>query len=245
MVVIIGTARVVCGAGFMKRHGVRPSVPAWVHTSKPAAAGLLLWARTCSSGISCCGAARAWDIDQLLRQRRANAGSGTLSAYVGCWLLCTDLLSLLLWRLVVQWTKKRRRQSAVSASKQVRRSSDTGPKRTLTASSSLVSSQRRRHAGAEQRLPCGCVRSGRRRQELAGSALRPRHVPRHVRPDHRGHLPTGHQLQQTGPSLLECSNLNTIRRRFFGASSLKDLFDNIDNHVIIDFIKETHFYALV
>jgi len=45
--------------------------------------------------------------------------------------------------------------------------------------------------------------------------------------------------------LVECSNLNTIRQRFFSVSSLKDLFDNFDNHVIIDFIKETHFYALV
>jgi len=45
--------------------------------------------------------------------------------------------------------------------------------------------------------------------------------------------------------LVECPNLNTIRQRFFRVSSLKDIFDNIDNHVIIDFIKETHFYALV
>jgi len=42
------------------------------HSSKPAAVGMLLWARR-----------RAGDIDRLLQQRRANAGSGTLSACVG------------------------------------------------------------------------------------------------------------------------------------------------------------------
>ena len=45
--------------------------------------------------------------------------------------------------------------------------------------------------------------------------------------------------------LLQGANLNTIRLRFFRVSSLKDLFDSIDNQIIIDFIKETHFYALV
>ena len=44
---------------------------------------------------------------------------------------------------------------------------------------------------------------------------------------------------------LQCANLNTIRQRFFGVSSLKDLLDNIDNQIIIDFVKETHFYARV
>jgi len=56
---------------------VHLSVPARAHSSKPAAAGLLLWAR------------RAGDISRLLhagaqQQRRADAGSATLSAYVGC-----------------------------------------------------------------------------------------------------------------------------------------------------------------
>jgi len=53
------------------RLSVCLSVPAWANGSKPAASGLLLWAR------------RAGDIDRLLQQRRrANAGSATLSAYV-------------------------------------------------------------------------------------------------------------------------------------------------------------------
>jgi len=38
------------------------SVPAWAHSSKPTAAGLLLWAR------------RAGDIDRLLKQRREQNG---------------------------------------------------------------------------------------------------------------------------------------------------------------------------
>ena len=65
------------GAGSVKRYGVRLfvrlSVPAWAHSSKPAAAGLPVWDR------------RTKDIDRLLQQRRANTGSATLSAYVGSW----------------------------------------------------------------------------------------------------------------------------------------------------------------
>jgi len=61
----------------MKRYGVRLSVrlstPAWAHSSKPAVAGLLLWARRQEMSIVCCSSGVL----------RANAGSATFTADVG------------------------------------------------------------------------------------------------------------------------------------------------------------------
>jgi len=37
-------------------------------------------------------------------------------------------------------------------------------------------------------------------------------------------------------------SLKDVRNKYFVASSIKDLFDNIEAHKIIDFIKETRFY---
>jgi len=42
--------------------------------------------------------------------------------------------------------------------------------------------------------------------------------------------------------LVECANLRDIREKYFIVSSLADLFNTVDNHTVIDFIKETHFY---
>ena len=42
--------------------------------------------------------------------------------------------------------------------------------------------------------------------------------------------------------LVECVDLKDARNKHFVASSIKDLFDNIEAHKIIDFIKETRFY---
>jgi len=42
--------------------------------------------------------------------------------------------------------------------------------------------------------------------------------------------------------LVECVNLKDVRNKHFVTSSIKDLFDNIEAHKIIDFIKETRFY---
>jgi len=42
--------------------------------------------------------------------------------------------------------------------------------------------------------------------------------------------------------LIECVDLNDIRNKHFVASSIKNVFDNIEAQKIIDFIKETRFY---
>ena len=42
--------------------------------------------------------------------------------------------------------------------------------------------------------------------------------------------------------LVECVDLKDLRNKHFVASSIKDLFDSIETHKIIYFIKETRFY---
>ena len=42
--------------------------------------------------------------------------------------------------------------------------------------------------------------------------------------------------------LLDCPDLQDIRQNYFSASSLKDIFENVENQNIVGFIKDTHFY---
>ena len=42
--------------------------------------------------------------------------------------------------------------------------------------------------------------------------------------------------------LVDCVDLKDVRNKLFVASSIKDLFDNIEAHKIIDIIKETRLY---
>jgi len=45
-------------------------------------------------------------------------------------------------------------------------------------------------------------------------------------------------IVQTAP----CHMPSDVREKYFTVSSLADLFNRVDNHTVIDFIKETHFY---
>ena len=42
--------------------------------------------------------------------------------------------------------------------------------------------------------------------------------------------------------IIECVNFAAIRSRYFSASSMKDVFENVNEQSIIDYIKEVHFY---
>jgi len=42
--------------------------------------------------------------------------------------------------------------------------------------------------------------------------------------------------------LIECVDLNDVRNKHFVASSVKDLFNNVEAQKNVDFIKETRFY---
>ena len=42
--------------------------------------------------------------------------------------------------------------------------------------------------------------------------------------------------------LMECIDFNDVHNKHFVASSIKDLFENVERQNIIDFIKETPFY---
>jgi len=42
--------------------------------------------------------------------------------------------------------------------------------------------------------------------------------------------------------LSECVNFAAIRSRYFSASSMKDVFENVNAQGVIDFVKEINFY---
>ena len=42
--------------------------------------------------------------------------------------------------------------------------------------------------------------------------------------------------------LVECVDLSDVRNKHFVASSIKDVFNNVEAQKVVDFIKETRFY---
>jgi len=44
--------------------------------------------------------------------------------------------------------------------------------------------------------------------------------------------------------LLDCIDLQDVRQRHFSVTCLRDLFETVDNRVVIGFIKDIRFYSL-
>jgi len=42
--------------------------------------------------------------------------------------------------------------------------------------------------------------------------------------------------------LVECTDFNDTRNKYFVASSMEEMFKTVDLRNVLDFIKETHFY---
>ena len=45
--------------------------------------------------------------------------------------------------------------------------------------------------------------------------------------------------------LIDCSDFRDIHNKYFVASSMKDVFEQVSMRNVINFIKETHFYNLL
>ena len=45
--------------------------------------------------------------------------------------------------------------------------------------------------------------------------------------------------------LLDCVDLQDVRRRHFSVTCVRDPFETVDNRVVIDFIKDIRFYSLL
>ena len=44
---------------------------------------------------------------------------------------------------------------------------------------------------------------------------------------------------------ISSADLQDVRRRHFSVTCLRDLFETVDNRVVIDFIKDIRFYSLL
>ena len=53
------------------------------------------------------------------------------------------------------------------------------------------------------------------------------------------------QLLTVEHIMIQCTQFNLVRRRFYNVQNMKELFDTISNRKIIAFIKEAGLYSLI